>query len=589
MGEKIDPTWLAFSCAAELSSESVHAGIGRLRAHYGPLADYPLEAHVATGAGQGLVVLGDAEPRCAWPFFAEDSSMAVGCAYVPSGFGAATGLGSPSNEAALALGRTLAGDPAASRHLVPPFAIAMLDKRTDELMVVNDWLGAGRCLEVTFPEGTFWTNRAAAAHLFAGHEAQADQASWRVLAGAGWFMGRKTPIEGVRAVPPGSCLRATGDRVDRRRLGVLPALFTAPEPYEELRDHAAEQALEQVHLADELWEGQATVELSGGRDSRVVAAAAVAAGSNARAITSDRTVGEADVALELMSRASGNLEHKLRKTNDEEALLDRPLLERALNVHLLHDGMRHAQKVRGNQDMPRARPSSATLSGHGGEIAHGFYYSTQRELWRIRLGGSEERLKRAMKLFPKVRKLARRDCVDAATVATEEALAAAEEAGLSGPERLEWFYLTERFAHRQGLASHAERLSVFATPGFVAAAFSMKPRDRMASRLHNDLVARFVPEWSDVGFFAPAEGSSSPTRRRKLWESPEDSAAVDELLASEGAWTEIYRPDAMRETWAGLKAGEGNQKWEAAFEGAVYRQAFEDFLARVNAIATGAG
>ncbi|MEJ7876466.1 MAG: hypothetical protein WKF62_07380, partial [Solirubrobacterales bacterium] len=511
MGEKIDPTWLAFSFARMPSSETLDAGIARLKDHYGPLVDYPLEAQTAVAEGQGVVVVGDADSRCRWPFFAEGDDIAVTYAYVPSGFGNATGISEPSPKAALALGAALVRDPGLTRHLAPPFAIAVLDKRSGELLVVNDWIGAGRCLEVAFPEGRLWTNRAAAAHLFAGREARADSAAWRILAGAGWFMGRSTPIEGVEAVDAGSALRTSGGKVDRHSLGVLPSLLASRSSYKELRDRAAEDAISQVRLADALWEGQTSVDLSGGRDSRVVAAAALAAGSDAKVVTSDRTIGEADVALELMSRASGNLEHSLQKTDNEAALLDRPLLERALNVHLLHDGMRHPQKVRGNQDLPRKRPQRATLSGHGGAIAKGFYYSNRRELWRVRLSGNEERLRRVSKLFPKVQRLARRSCVDAAREAAQRTLEAADDAGLSGPERLEWFYLCDRFANRQGLASHAERLVLFAMPAFVEASFAMSPKDRMASRLHKDLVARFVPEWVDVGFFDPDGGSSSPT------------------------------------------------------------------------------
>jgi len=584
MSEKIDPTWLAFSFSKAPSSERLRTGIARLERHYGAVVDYPLAAHPCVRAGQGVLVLGDAEPRCRWPFFAEDEQIAVACAYVPTGFGDITGVAEPSVEAALSLGAALTRDASATRSLAPPFAIAVLDKGSGELCVLNDWLGAGRCLEASFPEGTLWTNRAAAAHLFCGREARANPSTWEILAGAGWFMGRTTPIEGVEAVAPGSVLRATGGRVDRRELGVLASLLRSEDSYEELCDRSAEQALAQVRLADALWEGRTSVDLSGGRDSRVVAAAALAAGIDAKVVTSDRTVGEADVAVALMSRASGNLEHHLQKTDDGDAVLDRPLLERALNVHLLHDGMRHPQKVRGNQDLPRARAQRATLSGHGGGIAHGVYYSNRRELLRARLSSDDERIRTVSKLFPRVGKLARQGCLDAARDSARCTLDAARVAGLKGPERLEWFHLCDRFAHRQGLASHAERLTLFAMPGFVEAAFAMKPKDRMAARLHRDLVERFVPEWAEVGYFEPDGGSSSPTRRRRLWESPADAAAVDELLASDGAWTELYRPDAMQAAWTELKGGRGNQKWEAAFEGAVYREAFEDFLNRVNAI-----
>jgi len=582
MGEKIDPTWLAFSFKEAPSAQSLSAGLERLKRHYGALCDYPLSARASVEGGQGVIVLGDSEPRCRWPFLAENDRIAVGCAYVPTGFSAAIGIAAPCEEAALALGAELVRDPSAGRHLAPPFAIAVLDKRSGDLLVVNDWLGAGRCLEASFPEGTLWTNRAAAAHLFCGRAASADSEAWQVLAGAGWFMGRSSPIEGVEAVARGSAVSAQGGRVDRSQLGILESFLGSTQSYSEVRDRAAEQALSQVRLAGALWEGRPSLDLSGGRDSRVVVAAAVAAGIDGKVVTSDRTIGEADVAVELMRRAPVQLEHRLRKTDDSEALLDTPLLERALNVHLLHDGMRHPQKVRGNQDLPRSRPQAATLSGHGGGIAHGFFYETHLELLRTRLSSEEVRIQKASKLFPKVKGLAHPVCTEAAREVVREALDGAAAAGLSGPERLEWFHLCDRVAHRQGLASNAERLTLFAMPGFVEAAFVMRPRDRMNARLHTDLVARFVPAWTDVGFFDGGGQSGSGTRRRRLWESPDDAAAVDALLATDGAWTELYEPESMRDAWEELKAGRGNAKWEAGFEGAVYREAFEDFLDRVN-------
>ncbi len=586
MGEKIDPTWLAWSYREEPAQAEIEAGVGRLKEHYGPLADYPLSARTATCRGQGMVVLGDAEPRCRWPFFAEDEDLAAGFAYVPSGFGSVTGVARPCREAALALAGQLVEDPGRSRDLAPPFAMSILDKRSGELMVLTDFLAAGRCLEVSFEGGrTLWTNRAAALFLFAGEAARADHDSWQVLAGSGWLMGRRTPFAGVESVRRHTAIRASDGKVQREDLGILPELVLPSASYAELRDRAGEETLAQVRLADALWESQTTIELSGGRDSRLIAAAAVAVGSDARAVTSDRTIGEADVALELMARRSGALEHKLRKTTDDEAKLDRPLLKRALNVHLLHDGMRHPQKVRGNQDLPRQRPEAATLSGHGGEIAHGFYYKNRRDLAKIAIGGRSERERWAMKLFPKVDGLARPECLEAGVAATGETLDAGEDAGLKGFERLEWFYLTDRFPNRQGLASHAERLSVFAMPSFVAAAFGMRPRDRMASRLHNELVARFVPEWKDAPIFKPKTKAGAATRRRRLWKSPDDAAAVEELLASEGPWTDLFMADPMREAWDQLKAGNGNKKWEAAFETAVYREAFEDYLERINSIA----
>ena len=121
---------------------------------------------------------------------------------------------------------------------------------------------------------------------------------------------------------------------------------------------AADEARAQATTAGELWRGGATVDLSGGRDSRVAAAAAVAAGIDARFHTSDKTPGEADVARELVRLAPRPLRHGVRHVEGEDSTPAAALMERALRLHLLHDGMRHPQKLRSNSMLPDRVPQA---------------------------------------------------------------------------------------------------------------------------------------------------------------------------------------------------------------------------------------
>jgi hypothetical protein len=121
----------------------------------------------------------------------------------------------------------------------------------------------------------------------------------------------------------------------------------------ELSAQAIEDALRQAREAGELWPGEAKVDLSGGRDSRVAAAAVLAAGGPARFLTSDATPGEADVARALIAAAPGDPPHEVSRTEAGSATPGTPLLYRAANLHLLHDGVRHPQKLRGKMTLPR--------------------------------------------------------------------------------------------------------------------------------------------------------------------------------------------------------------------------------------------
>ena len=77
-------------------------------------------------------------------------------------------------------------------------------------------------------------------------------------------------------------------------------------------------------------------------------------------------------------------------------------------------------------------------------------------------------------------------------------------------------------------------------------------------------------------------------RRDRLWEIERDASVFEEILAGGGAWTEIYRADEAKAAWRELRSGgDGSAKWEAVFEGIVYRHSFDAHLRRLAAASAG--
>ncbi len=583
MPEKIEPTWIAYALDSPIAAEAIAAGIDRVKGHYAELVDYPTRAQGRLGARRGIAVIADAEPHCNWTHYAASAEVSIGTAYAPTGWERLIG-DCPVTDAALPLARVIRDAPArATESLTPPVVAAVLHHPTDELILINDYLGAGRCYELKFEGGFAWSNRVGALPLFTGVEARADRRGWLALAAATWFIGDCTPMAGVTRVPPGTVVRASDAGVSHDQTCAVSRLVVTDLDLNDAAEAAARQARAQAATAGELWRGGAVVDLSGGRDSRIVAAAAVAAGIDARFRTSDSTPGEADIARQLIRLAPRALKHRVRHAEGEDSTPTAPLMRRALRLHLLHDGMRHPQKLRSNLKLPRSRPSGAALSGHGGEIAHGFFYKTRRELRKIRRGGEEAIVSRLLRFFTKQHSSARGEAYEIARGEIERILAEGSNFGVKGPTLLEWFYLMDRFTHRSGLASHAERVSVFATPAFVQAAFALKPEQRIDAVLHREMVSRLVPAWRDVPFFKPTKGPMPQTRRRRLWEDASDARAVEELIDADGPWTEIYEPDRVRAAWEQLQNAAGHASWEPVFEGIAYRAAYEDYLRIINA------
>jgi hypothetical protein len=587
VGENIDPTWLAWASEQPLDPQAIADALARVEGHYRRLVDYPLATQSAVTSSLGVAAIGDADPRCRWPHFARDGKLAVATAYVPTGWERLTGE-VDLERAPVALARAALADPEApSRELNAPVALAALDAEAGRLVVANDAIGAARVYTVDAGPVTVWSNRPGALCLFTGTKPRADSRGWLVLAAAGWFLADASPIDGVRRVGSGTVAEADAAGVRERRTGAIGRLVAAPAGNDDLAEAAAAQARDQAHTAALLWPGRADVDLSGGRDSRLSAAAVVAAGAPARFLTSDATPGEADVAAELVAAAPVEMDHRIRKTKPGSATPGTPLLERAAHLHLLHDGVRHPQKLRGKMTLPRPRPSSATFSGHGGEIAHGFFYKNSKQLRRLRRRG-DRLAKRLMRFFTKDHEAAVPAAYAEAEGVIRSTLEAGRELGLDGPVLLDWFYLVDRFAHRSGIATDSERISVFATPAFIRAAFALSPENRLDDVLHQDVIGRLVPQWRDVRFFQAERKRMPKIRRERLWEVAADAEVVEDILAAGGSWTEIYDAGEARSAWRELRGGGGSAKWEGIFEGIVYRHSFDAHLAQLAGEVAGA-
>ena len=182
----------------------------------------------------------------------------------------------------------------------------MLDLDAGGLLVANDALGAARAYEAEANGVRAWSNRPGALVVFLGLDARADARAWRVLAAASWFLGDTAPIEGMRRLPGGTVIEAGPDGIDERTTAALAQWVAPGGDLSELAEPRNGGRASLRHKgAAELWPGEAKVDLSGGRDSRLAAAAVIAAGTPARFLTSDATPGEADVARALIAAAPG--------------------------------------------------------------------------------------------------------------------------------------------------------------------------------------------------------------------------------------------------------------------------------------------
>lgn len=528
-----------------------------------------------------------------WPGWAEDPELAIASAYVPLEWERVTGVAEPA-EAALPLAAALLEAPErAARELAAPCVIAIADKRAEKITIVNDALAAGRLFEARGDGIRVWSNRLGALCVVAEIEPVADAKSWSLFAAIGWFPLGRTPIRGTSPLAGGSIVEIGADRVARRSTPALADLAAGAPDGEDTAAAFTQEAIARARSLARLYDEPPRVDLSGGRDSRVAAAVVVAAGIEASFRTSDLTPGEADVARELVGLVPGEVEHSIQWAGHSRKRTPGSPLERARAVHLVHDGMRHAAKIRAKMTLPRPQPPGATVSGHGGAVAKGSMYSPGK-LARLEAGGLEVMLEILAQSMRRSHSAASEGAYELALDQLESELALGASAGLDGASLLDWYHLIERFPRRGALATDAAAFTFFSSPVFIRAALMMAPEERIASRLHRDAIRLLVPAWADVPFFKRGRAHRGlvgrllrrgevrrvDVKREPIW-AGEDGEEVRGLVEQGGAWTAMFEPESVARLIAEIDAGRSHPHYQDVLEAIVYREAFEQHLDRL--------
>jgi hypothetical protein len=335
------------------------------------------------------------------------------------------------------------------------------------------------------------------------------------LLNPGFPLGSVTPFTGVTAVRPATELRLLGGAVTRSPAPGLPAGAGGA------RDVAEGLVAAVAPLRDA--GGPVELSLTGGKDSRLIAAALVKAGVPVVA----RTHGFADhpdvvVAAEIARRLG--IEHVVRTPAAPGQRVD--VLARIRATVLVADGMLSAFENVGRPD-PAASPA-LTAGGHGGELLRGGYAETAGR--RGAAGGLRRVLSpasRAARSAELLRRLTTRHIglirprPAAAYVAS---LAAWAPPLASHPLRaLDDFYLVNRAGRWSAAARQAyllrERL---VQPLFddrvVLAARGVPLADRVSGALSAAVLAELAPALADVPLAGkPPAGTQSPFDWRRQY------------------------------------------------------------------------
>lgn len=513
------------------------------------------------------------------PRWHETRSRAVVLPHAPIGAVNLTGTSTPS-VLMLRLVRALDRNPSRMvRDIAAPFCLIALDRRRRRLSLANDAFGMTRLYELRSGTGLVcWSNRPAALLAFTRQSARMNEEAWQLFAACGWFMGSSSPLAGVTRVPPSTLISVRADAKPRVSSTAGLAAWTQVRPQTVDFETAADGMRQYFSELSALTSGPYRVMLSGGRDSRAVAAAAIAADLPATYLTLGPIVGEIDTARRLMSLIDRPFKHDV--STPKPSTQTRSLYDRIRGLHQIFDGDFTPIKM---NSPPKATGSpTITLVGAGGEIAHANYYGSIERLARLEAKGPRagvEHLDRYFRSLPGSHAAG----YDLIRATLEEWYVQAGTLGIEGPAYLDFFYLVERFRRWAPAAHTLGSYPSFGSPAFIRAAFDLAPAERVGNRLHSRIIAELVPAWSNVPYYkaAASERDYKSESRLRIWQ---DAAAgeVDELLADETAWGDVFDTETVRNLWETAK-GEGlPNRFEAIFQRVLWRRIFEDHMCDFN-------
>ena len=338
------------------------------------------------------------------------------------------------------------------------------------------------------------SDRACWAAAVTGRLGDPDPAMAGAFLSLGYPVGDATPFRGVRALGGDRELRSADGRVTVVRAG---AQDEGPAGAEAVAGALAETVRPLVGA-----DPPAELSLTGGKDSRLVAAALAAARVPFRARTHG-FAGHPDVVVAGLIAATLGVEHTVTRPRPPGAPDEAHVLGRRRAAVLVSDGMLSAFENLGSgfRPDPQAASGPAEAGGHGGELLRGGY---AQAAWRTRaaLGSAAAPLHAAAaaELFRRMTTRRLSLLRPGPARAYLASLAPPAVALARGPlAALDDFYLANRAGRWSAAARQAYLLrSPLIQPLFadrvVRAARAVPLRDRMSDRLHRDVLGLLCPE-----------------------------------------------------------------------------------------------
>ena len=457
-----------------------------------------------------------------------------------------------------------------------PYAVTRWEGGT--IRIANDVLGLARLFQYRFDGGVVWTTRQGLAHIFAGVAPERNPTAWAGMATMGWAPGGETQLGYGTQVPGGSRIQATynSERVDIETHGEFPGWLSR------VRDESAPTTHQNVNDAELLmmtakrWPGASVADLSGGKDSRVVAALGIRSQSISGVRTLNTDPGEVETARRLIALADNPVPHHIVEVNSKSAPQD-PFEVRLASKHRAFEGRYLAHSALSSTFNGFHSASQPRFSGLGGEVIEGGNFATgswKEKLIGGRIGVAHDRL---AKLAGSIGTSANASEMSMATA--ERFVDAATDMGAStAGEVMDLFYCRDRMPFWSVTFATPNFLCPLFAPSLLRLAMHSLGAPLEKSALHTNLIREALPAWTHVPFYKPefATRTVAPLWERAEW------GQIKQYVERNIDASDAYDPQGLRDILSAVEAGQAGKSHEVAIVRFLWDRTFTPYVDEIS-------
>lgn len=494
----------------------------------------------------------------------------------------------------LALARELLSEQLTLRDVIPPFAMIAFDRSTGHFAIAQDWLGMAK-LYTYRSQGVFAiSNRPTMLPYVLGERLRPDPAGWAAYLGSDAFLCDSSPVMSVKQVSAG---RIIDGRLREDGRWDLTTKST-PTADELVAEAAATEVPADLELAAEgirractslrtLWPGALPLGLSGGKDSRLVAAALISSGLIPRFSTRADTPAEAETAARLVGLARHargvDIEHSVTPPFTPVRVAQHGLVQRARQLLVRYDHsfpstyvLRPPVGLTWPHDLP-----APTVGGACGEIATSKWLPPS---WLDDETVPEADLQMALHravaqhVNPRWQTIELRRRLD---IAVDDLTRRSKAIQIGGSKVLHWTYLVTRMRSWSTAGFNVHQTTPLLTPEFVRVAFSMTLADKRRAAAHRDLTERLMPEWSGIAWVKNSAGLST-SEIPKVWDGDGLATLEERLVDAPNEFTEWLDHHELNASLNRAKDGKGTPADNGALRAFIVLSVAAETFAEMN-------